>query len=133
MLRWGLVPSLRRAIQAFVLSALLLAACGDEGRDPAGDTIVRFVAPIQFTDCELEFTVCCIDCPAGDFARIPECISDPPLERGEEYLAFMDLPPAECTVNVLIQVGDTTCEGSKTFQVENGKQTMVDMTVDCPP
>ena len=129
------MPSVPRAICPILLSGLLLTACSDDGSSQrfAGNTTVRFVAPIQFTACDVEYDICCVECPAEGYSPDPifPCSRDTDWEPGDEWAHYMDLPPEECTFTAFIERGGITCEGSKTFQVETAGRTMVDMTVDC--
>lgn len=120
---------------ALLVCALCLAACGDGGSDPtqSGNAHIRFVAPIQFTDCEWDWE---IDC--GDFGDMvtsynPPCSEDIVVNQGEEWEGFMDLPPTECTLTISIERGDVRCVASETFQVVRGRQATVDARATCVP
>lgn len=126
------VPPIPRAIQACALSALLLAACGDDGshRDTAGNTYFRFVAPIQFSQCDLDLDFRCNE--ADDMVIVPsQCDETHIWNAGDAIEGEMDWPPGTCTVSVTIQTDETTCSGFETFQVDLNSQAMVDLTVSC--
>ncbi len=134
MLCWRFVPSIPRPIQAFVVPAVLLAACGDDGskQDNAGNTHLRVVAPIQFTNCDFDMNIECGD-PLDMVSSGPNgCFQYMVWNEGDEWFNFMDLPPGECTATVTIRTEETTCEGSETFQVERNGQVMVELTASCP-